>query len=227
VITTSTWTRDQLLTRYQLPADALHVAEPGVDPAAPAVSTADGTRLLCVAAVAPHKGHDLLLAALTTLAGLSWRCAWVGPVERDPAYVVQLRQDLEAAKLAGRVRLTGPLTAAALDRQYRSADVLVHASVGESYGMVVTEALAHGLPVIAAAAGGLPAALGHAPDGVRPGILVPPGDALALAVALRGWLAHPDLRRRLREAAAARRATLPGWSATTGRIARVLTTAAA
>ena len=55
--------------------------------------------------------------------------------------------------------------------------------------MTVTEALAHGVPVIAAAVGGLPEALGSAADGTRPGQLVPPGDPAALAAALgqTGW----------------------------------------
>ena len=72
--------------------------------------------------------------------------------------------------------------------------------------MVVTEALARGIPVLATAVGGLPEALGRAPDGSLPGLLVPPDDPAALAAALRRWLSDADLRDRLgRRAAAARR----------------------
>jgi glycosyltransferase involved in cell wall biosynthesis len=227
VIATSGWTRDRLLARYRLAPDAVFVAEPGVDPAAPAITTPDGTRLLCVAAVAPQKGQDLLLAALGALADRPWRCSCVGPLDRDWRYVARLRRTLETANLAGRLRLTGPLSGIPLDRAYRSADVLVHASRGETYGMVVTEALARGVPVIAAAVGGLPDALGHAPDGTRPGMLVPPDDAVALTGALRNWLTSPSLRRRLRRAALARRSTLPTWSSTTEHVARALSAAAA
>jgi glycosyltransferase involved in cell wall biosynthesis len=88
--------------------------------------------------------------------------------------------------------------------------------------MVVTEALAHGLPVITTTAGGLPDALGAAPDGVRPGLLVPPGDAPSLARAISTWLTDQELRGRLRRAASARRIGLPSWSTTTERIENVL-----
>jgi len=98
----------------------------------------------------------------------------------------------------------------------------VLASRAETYGMVVTEALAHGLPVIATAVGGLPEALGHGATGIRPGLLVPPGDQAALTAALCDWLSDADLRQRLRRVARERRTTLSGWSATTDRISRVL-----
>jgi glycosyltransferase involved in cell wall biosynthesis len=89
--------------------------------------------------------------------------------------------------------------------------------------MSVTEALAHGLPVIAAAVGGLPEALGTAADGTRPGELVPPGDPEALAAALGGWLGDDRRRRRLRAAARQRRSTLCGWEQTTQELATALT----
>ena len=91
---------------------------------------------------------------------------------------------------------------------YAEADVLLLASRAETYGMVVTEALARGLPVIATDVGGVREALGHAADGSRPGVLVPPGDSQALARALRDWLTDSGLRRRLRAAARSRRKAL-------------------
>ncbi len=219
VIATSRWTRQRLLASHPLAAGAVHVAPPGVDPAEPAAAGGDGQRLLCVAAVVPHKGHDLLVAALGELAGLPWRCTCLGPLDRDPAFVERLRRAAEDAGIADRVRLIGARTGGDLDRAYRSADLLVLASRTESYGMVLTEALARGVPVIATAVGGVPEALGRTPDGQLPGLLVPPEE---LAGALRRWLTEPGLRDRLRAAAMQRRATLAGWPDTVAAVAAVL-----
>ena len=120
----------------------------------------------------------------------------------------------------------GPLTGAELERAYAAADLLVLASHAETYGMVVTEALARGLPVIASEVGGVTEALGHGHDGARPGLLVPPGDPAALGAALRAWLGDAGLRGRLRRAARERRASLRGWPATTSVVAGVLAGAA-
>jgi glycosyltransferase involved in cell wall biosynthesis len=95
-------------------------------------------------------------------------------------------------------------------------------SHAETYGMVVTEALARGLPVLATEVGGVTEALGHGDDGTRPGLLVPPGDTAALGAALRAWLEDAELRDRLRRAARERRGTLRPWAATGSVVADVL-----
>jgi glycosyltransferase involved in cell wall biosynthesis len=226
VVTTSTWTRNLLLDRYPLRPDNVAVAEPGADPAELAPGTADGGQLLCVAAVTPHKGHDVLLAALAAVPDLLWRCVLVGTLDRDPDFANLLQRRADEAGIGDRIWFAGPRTGDELDRAYAAADVLVVPSLGETYGMVVTEALARGLPVIATAVGGLPNALGRTVDGRRPGLLVPPGDAPALAAALSNWLRDADLRLGLRLAAQERRGTLSDWLATVERVAHVLTEAA-
>jgi glycosyltransferase involved in cell wall biosynthesis len=225
VLTPSDWTRRRLLERYRLPPKRVFVAIPGVDPVDPGAGSAGGTRLLCVAAVAPHKGQDLLLAALAEVADLPWRCTLVGSLDLDPAFVTRLRDRAAAAGVADRVRFAGPRTGAALRREYQEADALVLASHAETYGMVVTEALAAGLPVIAVDVGGVPEALGRTELG-PPGLLVPPGEPRALRLAVGGWLGDSVLRQRLRAAALARRATLRPWSATAGEVAAALRVAA-
>jgi glycosyltransferase involved in cell wall biosynthesis len=222
VVATSAWCRRRLLELYRLSADQTHVAEPGVDAAQLAPGTAGGGALLCVAAVTSGKGHDLLLDALAASSDLPWHCVCVGSLDREPAFVERLRRRAVDAGLDHRVEFPGPRTGVDLEGSYAASDLLVLASRAETYGMVVTEALAHGLPVVAAEVGGLADALGHGRGGIRPGLLVSPGDALALAVALRAWLADAELRRRLRRAARERRESLSTWSITTSVIAGVL-----
>src|SRR4051794_25001401 len=226
VVTTSAWARRRLAELYALPADRVHVAEPGVDAAGLAPGTSAGDALLCVAAVTPDKGHDVLIDALATAGDLSWRCSCVGSLDRDPAFADGVRRRARDGGLGDRVRFAGPRTGPELDRAYAAADLLVLASRAETYGMVVTEALARGVPVLAAAVGGVTEALGQAGDGTRPGMLVPPGDPTALAAALRAWLGDAELRGRLRRAARERRAALRRWPAATPAVSRGLAGAA-
>ncbi len=222
VVTPSDWTRRWLLSRHGLDPTRVHVAAPGVDPAAAAVGSRDGGSLVAVGAVVPAKGHDVLVAALAEVADHGWQCVCVGALGRDPAYVDRLRADIASAGLGDRVQLAGPLTGPQLDAAYAAADVLVHPSRAETYGMVVTEALARGLPVLASDVGGVPEALGTTARGRRPGVLTPAGDVAALAASLRSWLTDADGRRQLGRAALQRRDELAGWAVTADRVARVL-----
>jgi glycosyltransferase involved in cell wall biosynthesis len=217
VVTTSAWTRRRLREIYALPDDRIHVAEPGVDAAGLAPGTAAGGALLCVAALTPGKGHDVLVDALATATDLPWTCTCVGSLDKDRAFADRVRRS--ARSLGDRVRFPGPLTGRELDREYATADLLVLASHAETYGMVIIEALAHGLPVLVADVGGVSEALG---DGTRPGLLVAPGDPAALGAALRAWLDDAELRDRLRQAARERRATLRPWQDTASAVAGVL-----
>jgi len=222
VVVTSEWTRQQVLTRYAIPAHRVHVAWPGVDRVAAPARPIHG-HLICVGVLGHHKGQDLLVEALAELGDLDWHCLLAGPLDRDPDFVGQLRTRITRLGYGHRVRLTGVLTGAVLSHAYTTADLLVAPSRSETYGMAVTEALAHGLPVIAAAVGGLPEALGSTADGTRPGQLIPPGDPAALAAALGDWLGDERHRHRLRAAARQRRSTLRGWEQTTQEIANALT----
>ncbi len=222
VVTTSEWSRRRLGELYGLGAERVHVAEPGVDAAGLASGTTAGDALLCVAAVTPAKGHDVLLDALATVADLCWRCACVGSLDRAPAFADRVRRRAWEDVLRDRVGFSGPRTGVELDRAYAAADLLVLPSHAETYGMVVTEALARGLPVLATEVGGVTEALGHGEDGVRPGLLVPPGDPTALGAALRAWLEDAQLRDRLRRAARERRAKLRPWAATASVVADAL-----
>jgi glycosyltransferase involved in cell wall biosynthesis len=222
VVTTSQWSRRRLLALYELPEDRVYVAPPAVDAADLATGTAAGGSLLCVATVTRDKGHDVLLDALATMTDLSWQCTCVGSLDRDPAFADVLRRRCAEGGLGDRVRFPGVLSGADLDRSYAAADLLVLASRAETYGMVVTEALARGVPVVATDVGGVSEALGEGTDGLRPGLLVAPDEPEALGAALRAWISDAELRTRLRREACERRESLSKWSTTTSMVADVL-----
>jgi glycosyltransferase involved in cell wall biosynthesis len=222
VVVTSEWTRRQVLTRYSVPLGRVHVARPGADRVAAQARPVRG-HLICVGVLSRHKGQDLLVEALAGLADRDWHCVLAGSLDRDPDFVEHLRTRIARLGYDHRVRLSGVLTGAALSHAYTTADLLVAPSRAETYGMTVTEALAHGVPVIATAVGGLPEAFGSTADGTGPGQLIPPGDPAALAAALGDWLGDEGHRRRLRAAVRRRQRTLHGWEQTTQEIAGALT----
>jgi glycosyltransferase involved in cell wall biosynthesis len=222
VIATSDWAVRRLVAHHGLAPDRVHVAAPGAD-IAPLASGTDGvSRLLCVAAVTPRKGQHRLVEALAGVTDLPWSCVCVGGLTQDAEYVAGLRVLIRKYGLEDRLHLAGPQAGAELDASYAAADLMVLTSYAETYGMAVTEALARGIPVLATDVGGLPEAVGRAPDGGVPGILVPPEDPAALAAELRGWFGEADVRRRLKAAARGRRSALNGWATTARSLAAVL-----
>ncbi|WP_436844307.1 glycosyltransferase family 4 protein [Streptomyces canus] len=222
VIATSDWAVRRLVSHHGLAPERVHVATPGAD-IAPLASGTDGvSRLLCVAAVTPRKGQHRLIEALAGAQDLPWSCVCVGGITQDPEYVAHLRMLIKRYGLQDRLHLAGPKAGAELDASYAAADLMVLTSYAETYGMAVTEALARGIPVLATDVGGVAEAVGRAPDGGVPGILVPPEDPAALAAELRGWFGEADVRRRLKAAARGRRAALDGWATTARSLAGVL-----
>ena len=215
VIVTSGFTA-RGLERFEVPADRVRVARPGTDAAPPATGSGPGAppQLLSVAAVVPRKGHDVLVRALARVRDRPWRCVCAGSLDRAPDHARQVRAQVEELGLADRILFTGECQRAALDGLYASASFAVLASHYEGYGMVLTEALVRGLPVVATTGGAIPDTLP-----ADASVLVAPGDERALAAALGSLLdppgaaSKPGARRRAALAAAARRhaATLPDW----------------
>ncbi|MGW4825568.1 glycosyltransferase family 4 protein [Streptomyces sp. NPDC004227] len=222
VVATSDWAVRRLVSHHGLAPDRVHAATPGADIAPLAPGTDGVSRLLCVASVTPRKGQHRLVEALAAVTDLPWSCTCVGALTQDPAYVDRLRGLIAEYGLQDRFHLVGPRAGAELDASYAAADLMVLASYAETYGMAVTEALARGVPVLATDVGGVGEAVGRAPDGGVPGILVPPEDPAALAAELRGWFGEADVRRRLKSAARGRRAALDGWANTARSLAGVL-----
>ena len=219
VVATSTWAAQHLSNHHDLAT--VHAIPPGTDPAPPAPGGDGRSQLLCVASVTPRKGHDVLLRALAGLSETDWELTCAG-AEPDPDHMARLREFEQAHGLSDRVHFTGALTGRALEAAYARADLLVLPSRAETYGMVIGEALARGVPVIASAVGGVPEALGHDLRGHRPGLLVPADEPWALREALHRWLTDPVLRKDLRVLARLTRPDPAGWTKVAQDMAAVL-----
>jgi glycosyltransferase involved in cell wall biosynthesis len=202
-----------------VPPSRITVVEPGTDPMPPVPGTArrnDGpVQLLCVASLIPRKGHAVLLEALGNLTHLPWVLQVVGNTERDPGFTASLQAMAEP--LEGRVVWHGELPPEALQAHYLAADVFVLPSLYEGYGMVVAEAVAHGLPVVTTDGGALARTLPP-----RAGLKVPAGDALKLQAALGRVLTDVALRERLAAGAREAASLLPTWPQQAARFAAML-----
>jgi O-antigen biosynthesis protein len=165
---------------------------------------------LNVASLHPPKAQRELVRAMATLVAArpGAKAVLVGGA-LDPAYEREVRREIEAAGLASNVIIAGHRDDVA--SFYHAADAFVLPSYWEGWSLALTEAVCAGLPVVASDVGGIPDVV---TDG-ETGILVPPGDVVALTKALDGVLKDTSLRTRLGEEARRRSAryTWPGLAA--------------
>ena len=150
---------------------------------------ADHLRILFLGKLGALKGVAELVAALDLMRS---EPAWSATIAGDGA-VAETRSTVDRLGLSGRIAVPGWLVEAEVASALENADVLVLPSHVENSPLAVIEAFAHGLAVVATPVGAVPELVedGHT------GVVVPPGDARALAEALRRLIADPALRRRL------------------------------
>lgn len=143
-----------------------------------------------------RKGTHYLLQAWRTLAPRAGAELWLtGSMKLPPSLL---------AGLPGTVVARNTVPQQELFEHFRRADVLVFPSLSEGFGMVITEAMAHGLPVITTPNTAGRDLINHGENG----LLVPAGDADALAAAMEWCLDHPDA---VREMGRRARTTAAGW----------------
>ncbi|MCK9249665.1 MAG: flippase-like domain-containing protein [Solirubrobacteraceae bacterium] len=183
----------------------------GSRPGPVAEGMAGPLRITFVGQAVERKGLPILLRAFDALrAQLPVQLTVIGP---DAEEVRRVAFD---AALPG-VRVLGRIDDATKAAELAGSDVLVAPSLGgESFGMVLTEAFAHGVPVVASDIVGYRDVVTHGRDG----LLVPPGDAQALAHALRDLALRPARRRTMAEAAG-RSAERYAWPRVAARVVGV------
>ena len=183
------------------------------DPGRPVEGLPAGPKILWVNRLDPQKGFEIMLRAFEQLA------SEVGEVHllvagdgRDRVLLRSLPGDLRS-----RVMRLGTVPHEVLPRYHAAADVFASPATGqESFGIVLVEAMAAGVPVVAT---DIPGYREVVRDGVD-GLLVPPNDPNALAAAIRRVLSEPELAAALK-AAGRSRAQAFSWLAIAPRIEAV------
>lgn len=171
--------------------------------------------ILSVGLLAPRKGHDVLLEALAMICDLEWEARIVGK-DYDPDTTAALHRQRAQLGLDARVDFTGEVQAGALETLFNAASVFALATRYEGYGMVLSEAMFYGLPVVTCRAGAVPDTVGDA------ALLVPPDDPARFADALRRVLTDTGVARDYGARALRRAETLPRWEDTAGIFASVI-----
>jgi L-malate glycosyltransferase len=170
----------------------VHELSPGIDTRQwiPDEHAGGGEDMLFLASLHAYKGIFVLLEAFARLSAEfpSSRLLIAGTGPEEP----EVDRRIRATPALSRVRLLGPLDRHRVKSAMQACAVYCLPSYGEPFGMSALEAMACGKPIVATDAGGLRHLV--ADEGGR---RVPPGDANALANALREILAAPELRRRM------------------------------
>ncbi len=159
--------------------------------------------------------HTIIAALAATDAAIT--LAIGGSDTADPQYAARVHAQVEAAGLGARVHFLGPLSDAERTALYAQSDIFVSPSY-EGFGIVYLEAMAHGLPVIAATVGAAHEVVTAGDNG----FLVAPNDAATLARYLTALARDPSLLEEMSTAARAAFATFPTWHGSTTRTAQFL-----
>jgi mannosyltransferase len=155
----------------------------------------------CFGRVRAQKGTDLFVEAMCALLPRyhEHTAVIIGAID-DRGFADALQERVRAAGLAERVRFLGELPIAELPRWYQRISIYAFTSRNEGFGLTLIEAMAAGAALVAARAG---AAETVVMDG-ETGVLVPAGDAAALATALEPLMRDPERARQMGQKARAR-----------------------
>ena len=189
VIVVSEYTRDQVVNRLAVPADRVTVCPNGAPEWTPRDEPAGLGPILHLGTVEPRKNVGSLIrayAALVKQSATTPDLVLAGRIDELPSLAADDR-----ALMGTRIHTLGYVTDVERMRLYREASMLVIASADEGFGLPAVEAMALGVPVVAADRGALREVVGDA------GVLVDPDDTAAFAAAMRRVLEDGSLRRDL------------------------------
>jgi glycosyltransferase involved in cell wall biosynthesis len=173
--------------------------------------------ILVMGRIDPQKNQRLAVRLLAELARgpANPHLLLIGPVT-NPDYAAKVNADIEAMDLKDRVTLIPGIETHDPDlvNAYHAADVFLLPSIHEPFGIVILEAWAAGLPVIASNVGGVPSFVADGEDG----LLFPSGDLPALTRLTQDVIANRDLRCRLAGSGRNKAVDQFGWEGITKRL---------
>ena len=191
-IVSSSYTAN-LLTAAGIEKNQINVIIPGVDNyPQKKIYPGKPSKLLSIANFTRNKGYMTLMKALTALKNKDWELHCYGNLNFDKEYVDELQMIIRRNGLKEKVWLHGPVSGKELSDVYLNADLFIHASNFETYGMAVAEALAHGIPVITSTGGGICETVP-----VKMGQFFNPGDVYVLQTIIEELLENPQLYKTL------------------------------
>jgi phosphatidyl-myo-inositol dimannoside synthase len=157
-------------------------------------SAADVTRILTVGRLVPHKGHAVLIDAISRLPSvLSWKCVIAG----NGPMLDCINKMITEKGISEKVEIKNGLSDDDLSCEYENAGIFVLPSLidrgVEGFGIVLLEAMAHFIPVIASSSGGIAEVLNNG----ECGLLVEPGNAQELSSAIKILISDTDLRKEI------------------------------
>lgn len=206
-VTTSDYTAE-ILWSLNIDTQKVDVVIPGLDKFTLKTNYPERPyRLLSIANLCRTRDHSILVKALSALKDKKWTLDCYGNFDQDSEFLSDFQAMIRHGHLQDKIQIHGTIEGEALSQAYRNADLFVHPSDFEIYGMVLVEALAHGIPVVASTGGGIcrtvPPKMGH---------FFKPGDVYGFQSILDELLENKEIYKKLYTQAATYKDQAQPWS---------------
>ena len=182
-----------------IPRSSISLINPGFEKdsvSLPERSRREGpVRLLCVGSISPRKAQHILVKACTFLEKGSYVMEFAGSIDADEDYSLMVKDLIKRENLSDSILVSGELSGEELVKAYMNADILVHPSRWEAFGISIVEGMWYGLPVIASGTAAIPELVHHGKNG----LLTSPGDIAELADGIKKLTGNKSLRLQMGE----------------------------
>jgi len=142
--------KNELIKNWNISPQNIKIIEPGIETNWQVKQhyNNQAKNILMVANYLPKKGYELLLPILKEIKDMDWHVTAYGNQDFDPNFFYHLNEQVKKSSFSSKITLNSPINHTALNQAYVDADILLHCSENETYGMVVAEAIQTQLPCI-------------------------------------------------------------------------------